>query len=1496
MQFPLSHSQRDTFYEQALHPDLPFYNIGARVDIHGPLDRALMAQAFRHVVDSHDSYRTVVVMGEDGEPLQRVLPSAPLGMQWQDFQGDDNPSQAAEEFISQDFKRNFGLFDHQPLYRFYLIRLAPLHHQLLAVYHHIICDGWSASLLFRRLGESYEALRQRLPLPVYQYSYRTYAEENATYLSSGQYALDVAYWRQLFQQLPEPILTQSPATEQDTGEFSSVRETLFLTQEQYAAIEALARAAGGSTFHGILGLWYGFLARKYQRQEVTVGLPLLNRSNQVYRQTAGLFASIMPLHVTVDKTHSLLDLMGRIRQRLREDYRHQRLPLSEMRRSLQLQLQPEALYQVFASYEKHDYAFQVADTKARVTPLSPGVERHALALYVREYADNAPVQLDLDFRTDYFSDAERLSFVAHWQAFIARALAAPEVPLATLSYLAAAEQMQVSELFPAGPPQACAASFFDLFDQAVQQFPTRLALVAAEQAYTYAELAAAVQARSQLFRQRLAGAGGQLVGLMVDRTPELVVDLLAIMRAGYAFLPLDPSFPRARLAFILTQSQCAWLLASPGLAADLPLPPGCQLLDREQLGSELPPRPLPAVATADLAYCIYTSGSTGQPKGIEITHGSLANFLQSMAQRPGLHADDRLLATSAYSFDPIFLELLLPLIAGATVRLATQTQLADFTQLLAAMVDFRPTIMWGTPSFWQLLLASGWVGAPGLRILCGGEPLPMTTASQLLARSAQVWNMYGPTEITVFATVHQLLTPDDVTIIGRPIHNTWTHVLDADMAPVPVGVKGQLYIGGAGLGRGYRLRDDLTATRFVAHPTQAGQRLYASGDLVSWTATGLLCFWGRNDHQVKVRGYRIETAEVEHCLMRADGVSLAAAVVNTKGADALLVAYLQASPALDLDTLRDSLARQLPPYMVPGAWVVLPALPLTPTGKIDRQVLADLPLAAVAPQAAAAGGSLLAWQLKGLWQEVLGREVGLQDNFFELGGHSLAAMRLLGQIRLRWQVALPLNTLFEQPTVEALAAALAQRRRQSYEPMPPAAPGAAYPLALPQRDLWPICQFPAGARAYAMVQAFRVTGPLNIARLQQAVEQVQAAEPVLRTVFTEEQGQLMQRVLPAPGLPAVLVRYPGAEATEAQAVAWLTDFATAQPQLQQVPALQMGWVAGFEGGWLAVRTHHLVMDGTSVALLVARIQEAYAHLGTGEPTGAAVRAVTYQDYVAWQHSPAQQHRQQEQRRYWLAQLAGLGRKAALRPDFIPGPPQYEGRTITAYWDKDVRNAVQRLASHHQTTPFCVLLTAFQVLQCQVSRQAEAAVGIAVAGRNHPDLEAGLGMYVNTLVLRSHLPIEFTWVEALRQTHARLTEALTHAEVPIGEVTAALNEAEAATGPLVHALLVVQDETPTVLELPEPAGETLLTTLNLELGTSLAPLSLSVFPVATGYRLQFNYATDWYAEATITDLLAHYRQLVLHLLAAPQQPALALATPPLAAAGADLNITELDFDF
>jgi amino acid adenylation domain-containing protein len=1503
MQFSLAHSQQDTLREQAIYPDLPVYNIGAKVDLRGPLNRALLEQAFLHVVNSHDAYRTVIVLNEGGEPLQRVLPKAPLAVQWQDFLGADDAAEAAEAFVQQEFVRPFELYDQKPLYRAYLIRLAPQHYQLLAVFHHIICDGWSASLLFRRLGESYEALQQHQPLPLYPYTYRAYAEENAAYFVSAQHGQDVAYWQQVFTSLPEPMLTRQAlkvSSAAATEQLSSEREKMILSREQYTAIEALAHRAGGSTFHGLLGLWYGFLARKYQTQDVTVGLPILNRPTHAYRQTAGLFASILPLRVAVDKRHSLLELVTCIRQRLREDYRHQRLPLGEIQRSLQSksQLQPDALFQVLASYEKHDYAFRVAGTQTQVVPLSNGVERHPLALYVREYESDAPVRLDLDFRTDYFTEAERRAFVAQWQEFMEQALAEPHAPLATRSYVTAAEQELVNEVFAPGPSQVSAPSFLDLFAQAVERHPARLALVGEERTYTYAELDAAVQARSLLLLQRLAHADGQLVGLMRDRAPELVVDMLSIMRAGCVFLPLDPSFPRSRLAFILEQSQCMWLLTSPAMVVDLALPPGCQLLDLESASeTSCPAAMLPTVGAADLAYCVYTSGSTGQPKGIEITHGSLANFLQSMAQRPGMQASDRLLAISAYSFDPIFLELLVPLMVGATVRLATQAQLADPPQLLAVMADFKPTVMWGTPSFWQLLVVAGWAGTPDLRVMCGGEPLPMATASQLLARSTQVWNMYGPTEITVFATVHQLLTPDEVAIIGQPIHNTWVYVLDADMAPVPVGAKGELYIGGAGLGRGYRLRDDLTAARFVPHPTRPGQRLYASGDLVSWTATGTLRFWGRNDHQVKVRGYRIETAEVEHCLMQAPGVSLAAAVVNTQGSYAMLVAYLQTSTAVDLNDLRRALAQQLPAYMVPSAWEVLPELPVTPTGKIDRRALAGRSLAAASlPLADSGEASLLARQLKGLWEEVLGRTVGLQDNFFELGGHSLAAMRLLTQIRLRWQVTLPFSALFEQPTVMALAAAVEQRWRQSYEPIPSLPPGANYPLSLPQRDLWPICQFAAGARAYAIVQAYRVTGPLDVTRLRQAVEQVQAAEPVLRTVIVEEQGQLIQHILPAQGLPSVLVTYPEPGATEAQVLAWLTNFATELPLVQQEPALKMGWVAGNDGGWLVVRTHHLVMDGTSMRQLMVRIQAAYVRLSTGELAATASQPTTYQDYVAWQRSPGQQHRRAEQLRYWLAQLAGLERRVALRPDYTPGPPRYEGRKLITIWGKEVRMSVQQLASNYQTTPFCVLLTAFQVLQRQVSRRPEVVVGFAVTGRNHPDLETGLGMYVNTLVLRSHLAEGGTWGEMLRQVHAQVTEVLAHAEVPIGEVTAALNEAEAATGPLVHVLFAMQDETPTTISLAEPAGDITLTSLDLELGTSLAPLSLSVFPIAAGYRLELGYDTDWYAEATIAGVLEHYQHLVLQLLATPQQPVPELLTTLANGTSSEISVNEVEFDF
>ncbi|MEN8176662.1 MAG: amino acid adenylation domain-containing protein, partial [Pseudomonadota bacterium] len=636
----------------------------------------------------------------------------------------------------------------------------------------------------------------------------------------------------------------------------------------------------------------------------------------------------------------------------------------------------------------------------------------------------------IEYSTDLFEAATIARMANHFQNLIASAVAQPQAPLSALDILSAAEREQLLSGWNATATTYPA-------DQTVHQLVAAQALRTPDAIAVSDNTAAlsyrALDQRTNQLARHLQGLGigpDQLVGICLNRSPQMLVGLLGILKAGAAYLPLDPSFPQDRLAFMLEDAGAELLLTETDLQPYLPEHDGQRLyLDTAQPAIDTQDQaPLDVPVRPDqLAYVIYTSGSTGKPKGVQIPHRALTNFLCSMAKAPGISADDRLLAVTTLSFDIAALELYLPLLAGGRVVIASRDEAADGGRLIGLIDSCAASIMQATPATWRLLLESGWQGRPGLKVLCGGEALSRELAEQLLAADMELWNMYGPTETTIWSALEKVSSGTGAVPIGRPIDNTRLHVLDERLALVPVGVIGELYIGGDGLAQGYLNRPELTAERFIPNPFADGERLYRTGDMARHLADGRLEVLGRSDHQVKVRGYRIELGEIEAVLHSHPTVQEAVVIVREDVVDdKRIVAYLIAADpesTLDNKALRTHLQQSLPEYMVPSAYVTLAEYPMTANGKIDRKAL-PMP---EADQAAAANDYLAPRNdteraLAEIWADVLGlSQVGVNDDFFALGGHSLLAVRLVARIDSDLGRKIPLVAIFQDRTIENIA-------------------------------------------------------------------------------------------------------------------------------------------------------------------------------------------------------------------------------------------------------------------------------------------------------------------------------------------------------------------------------------------------------------------------------------------------------------------------------------------
>ncbi|HSF40969.1 MAG TPA: amino acid adenylation domain-containing protein [Thermoanaerobaculia bacterium] len=1010
------------------------YNDRKAFVLEGDLDLPVLAAAFDEIRRRHEVLRTVYRTLE-GVPVQIVEEWAPAGLPVADLSSLAPEARPAElAWIGRARgERPFDLEAESSL-RATLARLGEREHVLFLTMHHIATDGWSWEVLLRELALLYTALSLReeprlAPLPI---QYADFASWQRRFLAGGALDRQLSWWTGELSGCPYSLELPTDRPRPARQTFHGAELPFELPGEACRALRELCGAESATLFMGLLALYSAVLGRYSGQETVLVGSPTAGRRWPESEPLIGVFINTLVMRTDLAGDPGLRELLSRVRRRTLQTFDHQDLPFERLVDSLALRrdLSRSPLFQVL---------FVVRNTTRRRAALSAGLQLEPFPLA----GTSAKLDLELslvdqpgalagflEYNTDLFDRATAARLLGSLRTLLAAAVAEPDRPLSLLSLLDESERTQILREWNDTAAPAPAACVHALFDRQVERSPEAVAVAADDETLTYREL----QARANQLARHLRRLGVEpegKVGLCLERCADLPVALLGVLKAGGTYVPLDPSYPRERLRFMLEDSGAAVVLTHEALREALP-PHGARVVPLDacpEISAESGSG-LEAVDPRSLAYVLYTSGSTGKPKGVQVPHAALTNFLVSMRRRPGLESRDVLLAVTSLSFDIAGLEIYLPLLTGARVVLASREEAQDGALLAERIERSGATVLQATPATWRLLIDSGWRGRPGLRALCGGEALPEGLARELLARTGEVWNLYGPTETTIWSTVHPVL-PGQRLSIGRPIANTQAYVLDRSGAPQPPGVPGELLLGGQGVARGYLARPDLTAERFVPNPFGgAGSRLYRTGDLARFRPDGDLEYLGRLDHQVKVRGFRIELGEIESALGRHPAVAQAvvSAVAGREG-EARLAAYLvpREGVAPGAAELRAFLRERLPEPMVPSAFVVLTSLPLTPNGKIDRQALP----APEPPEAVRAAyeppGSGLERTIAEVWRGLLGLErVGLHDNFFDLGGHSLLMARVQSELRKRLERPLGMVELFSHPTVGSLARYLSQ--------------------------------------------------------------------------------------------------------------------------------------------------------------------------------------------------------------------------------------------------------------------------------------------------------------------------------------------------------------------------------------------------------------------------------------------------------------------------------------
>lgn len=1034
---PLSFAQQRLWFLDQLEPHSPLYNIPKALRLQGALDMAALQQTLNAIVARHEVLRTTFVTVA-GTPMQVIGDSQPVELSIIDLRQVPEAERETEMYhqLQKAAQRPFDLA-HDIMLRASLLQLGDGEYVLLLNTHHIASDGWSSGVLSRELAAFYNAYVTGEPvsLPELSIQYADYAVWQRQWLQGEALESQLAYWKQQLQGSP-PVLelpTDRPRPMVQT--YRGAVQKFVFPALLMDALKTFSRQAGMTLYMTLLAALQTLLHRYTGQPDIVVGSPIAGRTRVETEALIGFFVNNLVLRTNCSGNPTFHELLHRVREVAMGAYAHQELPFEKLVEELhpERSLSYAPLFQVM-------FAFQNAPRPPLELPgltlgqlnIDCGTTKFDLTLSM--WDDAGSLSGAVEYSTDLFDSGTITRMLHHLQTLLEGVVAHPEQRLADLPLLPDAERQQILVDWNATAvrlPQA--VGLHHLFEAQVERTPDALAIIADNGRLTYCQLN---QRANQLAHhlQALGVRPDVLVGLCMERSLEMMIGLLGILKAGGAYVPLDPAYPSERLAFMLEDAQVSVLVTQPQMVETLPAHHAhvvCVTPAQEALAHKPADNPVSQVAAEDLAYVIYTSGSTGAPKGVQIPHRAVVNFLETMRHQPGLAADDILLAVTTLSFDIAGLELFLPLSVGAQVVLVDRAVAADGKRLAHRLAETGATVMQATPATWRLLLEAGWQGNPRLKMLCGGEALSWELAQQLLSRGASLWNMYGPTETTIWSAVMPLSATYGRVALGRPIGNTQLYVLDRQLCPVPVGVPGELYIGGTGVARGYLNRPELTAERFIPDPFRQlpGARLYKTGDLVRYRPDGTLEFLGRLDHQVKMRGFRIELGEIEAVLQQHPAVQTAIVIAreDTPG-DQRLVAYLMMhqQPPLAPGILRRFVQEKLPDYMVPSAFVVMDSLPLTPNGKINRRALPAPDQQRPMPEhPVQISEDALEQLLTKVWEDVLGvRPIGIHDDFFALGGHSLLAVRLFAQIESVFGHELPLATLFQAPTIEQLASVL----------------------------------------------------------------------------------------------------------------------------------------------------------------------------------------------------------------------------------------------------------------------------------------------------------------------------------------------------------------------------------------------------------------------------------------------------------------------------------------
>ena len=1503
--FPLSFAQERLWFIDQLEPDSAGYNIPAAVTINGELNVDHLEQAFNLIIARHDNLRTIFP-SQGGQAQQVILDNLDFKLQRIDLshhKNNDTRHQKARQLCQTEAVTAFDLAKG-PLIRGKLLKLAEQEHILMLTMHHIISDGWSTGVMIKEFGLIMDCLKRGgtpdlPPLPIQYVDYSVWQRKRLA--EEGLLEKQLTYWQAKLTGVPESLNLATDYPRQSMQSFAGDRHGFRFHPELASQLRTLTEQQGCTLFMTLLAAFKVLLYRYTGQEDICLGSPIANRQYGETEGLIGMFVNTLALRSFVEGEESFLALLSNVKTTCLDAYAHQDAPFEKVVDLVQpgrnMAISP--LFQVM--FVLQNTPKEATKQYIKSYPLDNDISKFDLTMSFSEGPEG--LEGSIEYKTSLYKPQTIERLADHFRNLCQAVVAMPTAKINQLEFIGGLEKRQLTiELnqTQAGyPKDKC---IHQLFVEQVAVNPDQVAAVYQDETLSYQQLYDESYELA-LYLQSLGVEPDSLVGICVERSLHMIVGMMGILRAGGAYVPLDPDYPEERLAYMLQDSRAKIVLTQKKLKEKLNslVVKGTKLLildqdkeirnDVDELKDnnvEL----LQKVTPNHLAYVIYTSGSTGQPKGVMVEHKAAVNTVSWFIENFKISEASKLIQLTDYTFDPSVEDIFGSLISRATLYIPSTELLLDESRLVDYIREKEISGLNFVPGILKGLLCD-YAPLENIEfVISGGEKLDETVKNSILEKGYRLYNNYGPTEATIDAL--SIECTEHSVVIGNPIANTQVYILDQGNNPVPVGVPGELHIAGDGLARGYLNRPELTQEKFILNQFNPSTRMYKSGDLVRWivdsAGRNAVEYLGRIDTQVKIRGFRIETGEIESQLNQYPQIKDSVVVAQGLEANKKLIAFYVANESvadkivdIPYEELKAHLQKNLPEYMLPAAFVSLEVIPLTSNGKVDRKALESLNVSLESSQTYLAPRNATEKQLVAIWADILDivpENIGVNDNFFELGGHSLLATQLISRIRSQLAIDLPLKALFEQSNIAGFALLVAKAETNKVPPILPVKridedghQLESFPLSFAQERLWFIDQLEPNSAGYNMPGAVTISGELDIERLKQVFNLIIARHENLRTIFPCREGHVRQVILNHLdfNLNYIDLSHHKSNEVRHQKAKQLCRNEAATPfDLSQGPLIRAQLIKLTDQEHiLMLNMHHIVSDGWSMSVFIKEFSEIMDCLRQGELADLMPLPIQYVDYSVWQRKLMEENCQQEgllprQLDYWQEKLAGVSESLDLVTDYPrPSVQDFAGSKQNFRLDSELTSQLKNLTEQQGCTLFMTLLTAFKVLLYRYTGQEDICLGSPIANRHYEETEGLIGMFVNTLALRSQVEGEASFISLLAQVKTTCLEAYEYQDTPFEKIVDLVQPVrDMAVSPLFQIMFELQNTPEEALDekfQSYPFGSS---------DISKFDLTMSLIEGPHGLEGSMEYRTSLYKPQTIKRLVEHFRNLCQAIVAMP----------------------------